>query len=126
MPITTGWLSREAKVGHIPTPTKRAPGFSLRAYGLLALLQRGAVADERQCPPADARRVRLVLDRGERIVFEGNINIVVTDGRHQSHPIGFESWLGSTIVVELGRLDVAVTNKNRALPPRICEPRQRG
>jgi len=123
MPITTGWLSREAKAGRIPKPMDETPSLRLRAFGLLALQQLDG-EDKRECPRGKERRVELVLAKGERIVFEGDIRIRVRHGEGQSPPIAFTSTLGSTLVAGLEPLDVVVTDAERGRRPRLCEPRR--
>jgi len=124
LPITTGWLAREAKAGHIPTPRDESPALRLSAYGLLALQQEGDRRNERDCPRSRERQVELALAQGQRIVFEGDIRIRVRDGQGQSPPIAFTSTLGSTLVAGLEPLDVVVTDAERGRRPRLCEPRR--
>jgi hypothetical protein len=116
-PITTGWLAREAKAGNIPKPTNEDPIRRLTNYGLLALHQQDRDVD-RECPPASDQPIEVVLAVGDRIVFQGAISVTVREGPVRSRPIHFIDTFGSSIVADLGPIDLVVNSAR----PRLCEP----
>jgi len=121
LPVTAGWLSREANAGHIPEPAEPDAAKQLSAYGLLALRQEW-IEDVPNCPPAGANRLALTLADGDRIVFEGDLRIRVRDGQDLSNPLTFQGLFGGSIGTELGPLDLEIRGV-AGKPPRLCEPR---
>ena len=119
LPVTAGWLAREADAGHIPEPTGSNPAAELGAVGALALRESGHGNREVQCPRA-RQLTRLALGAGDRIVFQGNIQIAVL-GRGGFGVVGFTSERGSQLVARFGPLNVVVRQADGG-PPRLCEP----
>jgi hypothetical protein len=121
LPVTAGWLAREADAGRIPQPTGSNAASELKAFGaLLPFRQPKSGGNEAHCPRARRERVRLALVAGDRIVFEGTIYIAAPDGQGGFTQVGFTSDFGSTLVAWRGPLDVVVSDFLRA--PRLCEP----
>ena len=125
LPITAGWLAREARGGAIPEPTGDDPTRRLNAYGLLALRQEIDDAVRRRCPRVMSRNVELTLGVGEQIVFDGRIQVMFRDGRHRSNPFVFDSTRGRALVAELGPLNVLVGSVHGDRP-RLCQPSRAG
>jgi hypothetical protein len=122
LPVTAGWLAREADAGRIPQPTGSNAASELKAFGALSPFrqpQRGG--NEAHCPRARRERVRLALVAGDRIVFEGSIDIAVLDGQGGFTLVGFTSDFGSSLVAWRGPLDVVVREFDGGAP-RLCEP----
>jgi hypothetical protein len=119
LPVTAGWLDREAQAGHIPEPTGSNPAAELGAVGALALRESGHGNRQVQCPRA-RQITRLALVAGDRIVFRGNIQIAVL-GRGGFGVVGFTSERGSQLVARFGPLNVVVRQAD-GRPPRLCEP----
>ena len=122
IPITTGWLAREAKAGRIPTPTNEDLTHRLTNYALLALRQQENGRNDLECAYPEGNRVELTLVAGEQVVFESDIRIWVREGRVRSAPIVFRTSLGSTLVAELGPLDLLISGTGGG-QPRFCKVR---
>jgi hypothetical protein len=121
LPITAAWLSREAEAGRIPRPTGATPQQQLTAYGRLALQQQELPRAVHGCRAAGSNQVRLSLDEGERIAFDGGIQVIVLSDGVRSLPIVFQSSLGPTVAAELGPLELMVFNAAAGHPPELCD-----
>ena len=121
LPITAGWLAREAEAGDIPEPDGDDPRQQLNAYARLALRQEMDDRKRPQCPRAPRQPVELDLAVGERIVFQNEIQVTIREGRNVSHPLMFRNAQGASIVAELGPLALVVRGTDGGAP-RLCEP----
>jgi hypothetical protein len=121
VPLTAGWLARQAASGGIPEPDRADPTRNLTAASWLVLAQDDGSSVRSPCPPlAGARTV--TLRAGDRIEFGGVVNITATDGAYESQPRSFESRNGSLIRARAGPID-AVVRPAMGLPARVCAAR---
>ena len=120
VPLTTGWLSRQADAGRVPEPSKPTPRLDLTVAGQIVLSQtRGGNAGA-GCPRMTAG-VPLTLDRGDQLRFDGAVNVVVKDGADTSLPLPYNSRNGSVVRALAGPLDLVVVPAPGARP-RLCPP----
>jgi hypothetical protein len=120
VPLTSGWLSRQAAAGRIPEPDGSDPVLGLTATSHVALTQGAGASDDPRCPPVTAD-VHLTLQRNDQLRFAGAIATSVTDGTHQSFPRTFLSRNGSAIRALAGPLDIVVWPVE-GLPAQLCSP----
>jgi hypothetical protein len=120
VPLTAGWLARQADTGRVPAPDGADPGRDLTATSWLVLAQVNGSSDGSTCPRLTGP-LALTLDVRDRIDFAGAVNVTVTDGRHESQPRSFSSRDGSVIRVLAGPVDVVV-RPVIVEPSRACSP----
>jgi len=120
VPLTTGWLSRQADAGRLPEPPKPTPGLDLMVAGQIVLSQSGGGDAGAGCPRLTAG-VPMRLHRGDQLRFDGAVNVVVKDGADTSLPLPFNSRHGSSVRALAGPLDVIVAPAPGA-PARLCPP----
>lgn len=120
LPLTAGWMRRNAGAGRIPDPGDVDPRVALTATNYLVLAQEGAEGGATGCPALAAPR-RLVLDAGDRIGFEGTVLVTVTEGGERSRPRELRSARGSSVRAIVGPVAVEVRAAEGAVP-RVCEP----
>jgi hypothetical protein len=121
VPLTAGWLSRQATAGRIPEPDDDVdPVVGLDATRDLVLEQAQGPAEPPGCPPLAQSRAT-TLHAGDELRFGGAIRLTLTDGTHESRPRGFFSRDGSTIRTLAGPVDIVVRRVDD-LPARVCTP----
>jgi hypothetical protein len=118
VPLTAGWLARQAAAGHVPEPDGSNPLTDLDAATRLVLAQEDTSADHRGCPRLTTP-LALTLQSADRIRFVGAISITTTDGTHESSPLPFASRDGSVIRALAGPIDVVV-RPPLGQRPRVC------
>jgi hypothetical protein len=121
VPLTTGWLARQAAAGRIPEPDRADPTRDLTATSWLVFAQEAGSSIPSSCPPLTGART-LTLRAGDQIEFAGVVSITATDGSDESQPRGFESRNGSLIRARAGPVD-AVVRPGMGQPARVCAPR---
>jgi hypothetical protein len=120
MPVTSGWLARQADAGRIPEPAGADPARDLSATGWLVLAQEPGHEAPAACPAVTAP-LNLTLQRGDALLFGGTVNVAATDGTHESYPRQFLSGKGSVIRALAGPVDVVVRSVG-GLASRVCPP----
>jgi len=120
VPLTTGWLARQAAAGHIPEPDGTDPARDLTATSWLVFAQEDGPAARPACPQL-ARPLTETLQAGDQIGFTGTVNVAATDGAHESSPRRFVSGHGSVIEVLAGPVEVVV-RAAIGQPSRVCAP----
>jgi len=120
VPLTTGWLSRQADAGRVPEPSKPTPRLDLTVAGQIVLSQTGGGDAGAGCPRLTAG-VPMTLDRGDQFRFDGAVNVVVKDGADTSLPLPYNSRNGSVVRALAGPLDLVVVPAPGARP-RLCPP----
>ncbi|MGH9227186.1 MAG: hypothetical protein ACRD07_00385 [Acidimicrobiales bacterium] len=121
VPLTAGWLARQADAGRIPEPDRDDPTRDLTATSWLVFKQEARPSTSSSCPPL-TRALTLTLRAGDQIEFAGVVSITATDGAHESQARGFESRNGSVIRAQAGPVD-AVVRPAMGQPARVCTPR---
>ncbi len=122
LPLTAGWLARQADAGRIPTPDRAAPVRDLTATAWLVLTQMD-VSSGPACPRLTGP-LTLTLDAGDQIGFSGTVNLTTSDGTHESQPRSFFSRDGSVVQAQAGPVDVIV-RPPLGQQPHVCAPRGR-
>jgi len=120
LPVTAGWLEREAAAGRIPEPEGSDPVRDLTATSKLVLVQDAGADDGAGCPPL-SEGVPLALRRGDQLRFDGAVTVTVTGDGQVSFPRSFDSRGGSAIRALAGPVDVVV-RPAPGLPVRLCTP----
>lgn len=121
VPLTAGWLARQADAGRIPKPDRAEPVRDLTAAAWLVLTQTDGSSAQSACPRLTDPLV-LTLDAGDQIEFSGAMNVTLTDGTHESQPRSFLSRDGSVVHAQAGPVDVVV-RPPLDQQPRVCAPR---
>ncbi len=121
LPVTAGWLARQADAGRIPTPDGTDPVRDLTATAWLVLTQTDGLSGLSACPRLTGPLV-LTLDAGDQIEFSGTVDITATDGTHESVPRSYLSRNGSTLNSRAGPVEVVV-RPGLGQQPRVCTPR---
>jgi hypothetical protein len=116
--LTVGWLRRNAAAGRIPDPGDVDPRVALTATNYLVLAQQHTGFRAGGCAPA-AEPVRLVLDAGEQLAFEGTILVAVADGAVESRPRELRSTEGASLRALAGPVEVVVRGPG-GQAPRLC------
>jgi hypothetical protein len=119
VPLTTGWLARQAAAGRVPEPDGADPVRDLTVTSWLVLAQQDGPAG-RRCPQLTAP-LTLTLRSGDEIGFAGAISVTTTDGTHLGQPRRFLSRDGSVIRAQAGPVDVVV-QPAIGPPSRVCGP----
>jgi hypothetical protein len=120
VPLTAGWLARQADAGRVPEPDGADPAQDLTATGRLVLDQQAGSAGPPGCPQLTAPRA-LTVQAGDQIDFTGAIRVTATDGADESQPLRFVSRDGSVIHTLAGPVDVVVRSAPGE-PARVCAP----
>jgi hypothetical protein len=120
VPLTAGWLVRQAEAGRIPEPDDADPVRDLTAASWLVLVQETGSADRGGCAQL-AGPLNLTLSSGETFGFAGTISVRATDGTHEGGPISFMSSAGSVIRAQAGPIDVVV-RPALGQAARLCPP----
>jgi hypothetical protein len=120
VPLTAGWLARQADAGRVPEPDGADPAQGLNAATWLVLTQEDASGGQPGCPLLTAP-VTLTLQSGDRVRFAGTISVTTTDGTQESGPRPFASADGSAIRALAGPVDV-VLRPALGQRPRVCGP----
>jgi hypothetical protein len=120
IPLTAGWLARQAEAGRVPEPAASDPVRDLDAAAWLVLAQAGEPAGGDACPPVTAPQT-VTLRAGDRILFAGTINMVTTNGARESHPLRLNSRAGAVVRARAGPVDVVV-RQAFGQPARMCLP----
>jgi hypothetical protein len=120
LPLTAGWMRRNAAAGRIPGPGDVEPRVALTATNYLVLAQEGSEGAAAGCPALTAP-LRLVLDADDRIDFEGTVLVTVTEGGDRSRPRELRSARGSSLRAIVGPVAVEVRAAAGEVP-RVCGP----
>lgn len=120
VPLTAGWLVRQADAGRIPEPDGADPVRDLTATSWLVLVQENGSGDQGGCPRLAGPR-NLTLSSDDTFGFAGTISVRATDGAHEGGPISFMSSAGSVIRAEAGPIDVVV-RPALGQASRLCPP----
>jgi hypothetical protein len=107
VPLTAGWLARQADAGRVPEPDGTDPARDLTAASLLVMVQETGRADQGGCPQL-AGPLNLRLSSGDEMRFAGTISVRATDGTHEGWPTSFMSKDGSVVRAQAGPTDVVV------------------
>jgi hypothetical protein len=107
VPLTTGWLARQAAAGRIPEPDTADPTLHLNATNWVVLTQDPGSDEHPACPDLTSPRT-MTLRAGERLPFDGTVHVTVTDGTNESPPRPFQGDDGGPIVALAGPVDVVV------------------
>jgi hypothetical protein len=107
VPVTAGWLGRQADAGRIPEPDGADPVRDLAATSWLVLAQQDGPSGQSECPKL-THPLTLTLRAGDRIGFTGVVNVSTTDGAHEAPARHFLSREGSVIRSRAGPVDVVV------------------
>jgi hypothetical protein len=114
---TAGWLRAAAAQRRISEPQNRT--LLADADAQIALSQAGRTTSDRECPlrpsPLTAR-----VDRGDRIVFSGSINVIVARGDRRSRPRQYSSEGGDEVEIRAGPVDVEIRGLGNQ-PPAVCD-----
>jgi hypothetical protein len=121
VPLTAGWLARQADAGSIPEPDGVDPTRDLTAASWLVLDQQTGSGGPPACPQLTAPRA-LTVQTGDQIDFTGAIRVTTTDGAHESLPLRFVSRDGSVIRALAGPVDIVVRSAPGE-PAQVCVPR---
>lgn len=121
LPVTAGWLARQADAGRIPAPDRAEPVRDLTATAWLVLAQTDGSSGPSACPRLTGP-LELTLAAGDQIEFSGAVNVAVTDGTHESQPRSFLSRDGSVLHAQAGPIDVVVRPPFDQ-QPRVCAGR---
>jgi hypothetical protein len=118
---TAGWLRAAAAQGRISEPQNTT--LLADADAQIALSQAGSATSDRKCPllpsPLTAR-----VDRGDRILFSGSINVVVARGDRRSRPRRYSSEGGDAVEIRAGPIDLKIRGLGNQ-PPAVCNIEQR-
>jgi hypothetical protein len=120
LPLTAGWLARQADAGRIPPPDRAEPVSDLTATAWLVLTQTDGSSGLSACPRLTGP-LALTLDAGDQIEFSGAVDIATTDGTHESQPRSFLSRDGSVVHAQAGPVEVVV-RPGLGQQPRVCSP----
>jgi hypothetical protein len=120
IPLTAGWLARQADAGRVPEPAGSGPVRDLDAAAWLVLAQGGEPAGGDACPRVTAPQA-VTLHAGDQIRFAGTINMVTTNGARESHPLPFDSRAGAVVRARAGPVDVVV-RPGFGQPAQVCLP----
>jgi hypothetical protein len=120
LPVTAGWLARQADAGRIPTPDGGDRVRDLTATAWLVLTQTDGSSDPSACPRLTGPLV-LTLGAGDQIEFSRTVAIAATDGTHESLPRSYVSDNGSMLVAQAGPVEVVV-RPGLGQRPRVCAP----
>jgi hypothetical protein len=120
LPLTAGWMRRNADAGRIPDPGHVDSRVTLTATNYLVLAQEVSESGAGSCP-ALAAPLRLVLEADDRIGFEGTVVVTVTGGGDRSRPRELHSARGSSLRAIVGPLAVEVRATDGEVP-RVCGP----
>lgn len=120
LPLTAGWMRRNAAAGRIPGPDDVEPRVALTATNYLVLAQEGSEGAAAGCLALTAP-LRLVLDADDRIDFEGTVLVTVTEGGDRSRPRELRSARGSSLRAIVGPVAVEVRAAAGEVP-RVCGP----
>jgi hypothetical protein len=104
---TAGWLRRAAAQGRISKPQNPNGSLLAEADALIALSQAGSATSGRECPVRPSP-MTVRVDRGDRIVFSGSINVIVAHGDGHSWPRQYSSERGDAVGVRAGPIDVEI------------------
>ena len=120
IPLTAGWLARQAAAGRIPEPDGSDPVLGLDAAAWLVLAQEHTPSEPSGCPRL-AAPLPLTLQTGDEVRFTGAISVTTTDGSLESQPLRFATRDGSVIRARAGPVDVVV-RPAFGPPSRVCAP----
>jgi hypothetical protein len=121
VPLTAGWLARQAAAGRVPEPADAVdPVVGLDAVKDLVLEQTQGSDEQPTCPRLTGSLTTTMQD-GDELRFGGAISLAMTDGTHESRPGGFFSRDGTTIRALAGPVDIVV-RRVEGLPGRVCAP----
>lgn len=92
---TVGWLRRMVRSGRGPGAVDLLPRMVLAADVWLALDQEAGPVEHESCPRT-GREVR--LRRGDRVTFDGQLEVVLSKGPRRSRPVVFDATYGNVLV----------------------------
>lgn len=124
IPLTAGWLARQAEAGRVPEPAGSDPVRDLDGAAWLVLAQGGEPTGGNACPRVTGPQT-VTLHARDQIRFAGTITMVTTNGARESHPLPFDSRAGTIVRARAGPVDVVV-RAAFGQPARVCLPRVPG
>jgi hypothetical protein len=119
VPLTAGWLARQAADGRIPRPDAD-PVLELNATNVLVLVHADGRIGQGACPQLTGP-LALTLEPSDLVSFTGTIGVSTTDGRHESVPRQFTNGKGSAVRAQAGPVDVVVRPAMGG-QARVCAP----